>query len=292
MRVRWCLLLLMVLPAIAGPAGAAAPNGLVVLLTDYGADSIYVGALKGAMYSKFPEVRIDAITNSVPAFDIVAGAYMLAEACREFPAGTTFCCVVDPGVGTARKRIVLETKAGQVFVGPDNGLLTLVAERDGVAALREAANKALWRAGDVSQTFQGRDVFGPVAAAVARGVPLTEVGPELKDLVRLEFPKARIEGDTAVGTVIRADSYGNLVTNLTPDDLAHVGLKLNDEAEVTVGKTHFTAPLKSTYADVPEGQKVLVVQSTGLIECAVNMRSLAKEVGEGLQAIVKIKKAR
>ena len=274
-----CMILLFVATAAAANA---APNGLIVLLTDYGMDSIYVGALKGAIYTKFPQARIDSITNAVPPFDITAGAYILAEACKEFPQGATFCCVVDPGVGTSRKRIVLETKQGQVFVGPDNGLLSLVAKRFGVAGVREIANPALWREGPVSQTFQGRDVFGPVAAAIARGTPLSEVGPKINYIVQLALEESRVDGDTIHGTVIRTDDYGNLITNITAADVEKAGLKPNDVVEVVVGKAHFAAPLKSTYADVPEGTKVLVVQSAGCIECAINKGSLANEIKESV----------
>lgn len=275
---------------LALPCWAAAPNGLVVLLTDFGADSVYVGALKGAMYTKFPEARIDAISNSVPPFDVVAGAHMLAEAANEFPPGTTFCCVVDPGVGTNRKRIVVETKTGHCFVGPDNGLLSLVAQRYGLAELREIANRKLFREGEVSQTFHGRDVFGPVAAALARGVALAEVGPELKNLVRLDAPEARVEDGTIHGTVTRSDVYGNLITNVTREDLEAVGVGLNDVAQVSVGAAEFAAPLKSAYGDVPEGVKLLIVQSTGLVECAVNMGSLTEAIKEGPGAAVDIRK--
>lgn len=278
---------------MAGASGAATPpNGLVVLFTDYGADSIYVGVLKGTIYSKFPAARIDAITNSVPAFDVVTGAHMLAEACPEFPEGTTFCCVVDPGVGTPRKRIVLETKAGQFFVGPDNGLLSVVASRFGVAALREATNQAWWRHGAVSQTFQGRDIFGPVAATVARGTPLTETGPELGDLVRLPIEGCQLEGNAITGTVIRADWYGNLVTNITGETLAKAGITTNEMVEVRVGSEGFTAPVKSTYADVPEGQRLLLIQSTGYVEFAINKGNLAETVKAGAHAPIVIKKTK
>jgi len=288
MRSRTALCVLALFLAL--PGWAAAPNGLVVLLTDFGADSVYVGALKGAVYTKFPEARVDAISNAVPPFDVVAGAHMLAEAAREFPPGTTFCCVVDPGVGTDRKRIVLETKTGHSFVGPDNGLLSLVAQRYGLAELREITNRKLFREGEVSQTFHGRDVFGPVAAALARGVALAEVGPELKDLVRLDVPEARLDDGTVHGTVVRSDVYGNLVTNVTREHLRAIGVHLNGVAEVTVGAAEFTAPLKSAYGDVPEGAKLLIVQSTGLVECAVNMGSLTKTIKEGPGAAVTMRK--
>ena len=287
---RTAAILLTALAVCATCAAAAAPNGLVVLLTDYGADSIYVGAIKGAIYTKFPAARIDTLTNSVPPFDITSGAYLLAEGCKEFPPGTTFCCVVDPGVGAERKRIVLETKRGQFFVAPDNGLLSLVAKRDGIAGLREATNQVLWREGAVSHTFQGRDVFGPVAAAVSRGVPLPEVGPEFKEMVFLPIEESRVENGVARGTVIRADDYGNVVTNITGDDLELIGLQTGDMAEITIGKARFAAPRKVTYSDVPQGDRLALIQSSGYVELAVNMGNLAKAIGEGVLAEVTIKK--
>ena len=284
-RIQWLTVALIILCA-APCLAAVAPNGLVILLTDYGADSIYVGTLKGAIYAKFPHARIDSITNSVPSFDIVAGAYVLAEACPAFPRGTTFCCVVDPGVGTERKPIALETQNGYRFVGPDNGLLSLAAQRFGIAELRELANKSLWREGGVSNTFQGRDIFGPVAAALAGGTPLADAGPELKTMTQLEVEESRVEGETLVGIIVRADSYGNLVTNIRGENAAAIGLKKGDVVGVTLGKAQFIAPLQSTYADVPEGQKVVVVQSSGYLECAINKGDLASGIGEGLHARV------
>lgn len=288
--MKYVFRVLLVLLAITMESAFAAPNGLVVLFTDYGADSVYVGAIKGAIYSKYPAARLDSITNSVPPFDVLAGAYMLAEACGEFPAGTTFCCVVDPGVGTPRKRIALETKNGLYFVAPDNGLLTLVAERFGIAALREAANKTLWREGEISQTFQGRDVFGPVAAALAKGVPLAEVGPELKEMVKIEVPVAHVEKDLVRGDIVRVDGYGNLVTNIRWADLEKIGFEAGESADITIGKAHFVAPIGSAYADVAAGDRLVLVQSIGYIECAINKGNLANDIGEGLHAVITIKK--
>jgi hypothetical protein len=263
-----------------------------VLHTDYGTDSVYVGVLKGAIYKSFPQARIDAITNSVPPFDIMAGAQMLAEAAGEFPTGTVFCCVVDPGVGTSRKRIVLETRSGHVFVAPDNGLLTLAARRLGTAQIREITNAALWRAGEVSHTFHGRDIFGPVSAALARGVPLAEIGPALESMVTLDIPEPRVDDGKVLGAVIRSDPYGNLITNITAEHLSKIGLTLGDTADVQVGAAQFSAPWVGAYGDVPEGARLLVVQSSGYIELAANMRNLAEDIGEGLHAPVTISKAK
>lgn len=282
-----CVLLL----AAASAQGAVTPNGLVVLLTDYGADSVYVGAIKGAIYTKFPQARIDAISNAVPPFDIAAGAFMLAEAAREFPPGTTFCCVVDPGVGTERKCVALETNSGHLFVAPDNGLLSLVAQRLGVAAVRECSNRALWREGKLSHTFQGRDIFGPVSAALASGVPLEQVGAALERLTPLDLGEVVTKDGNVSGTVVRVDPYGNLITNIGFEDLERLGFKKDDVIDVTIGKAAFQIPLKQTYSDVAKGARVGLIQSYGYLEFAVNLGSLAGEIKEEAHAAVSIRKA-
>ena len=266
-------------------------NGFVIMFTDYDTASIYVGELKGAIYAMHPNVRIDTLTNSVPNYDIVAGAYMLVEGCLTFPAGTTFVCVVDPGVGTKRRPIALETKNGLRFVAPDNGLLTLVAQRYGVAEVRECTNKELWRASELSYTFHGRDVFGPVSGALADGVPMEKVGPVVTDMVMLELGTSVIEGDSVTGEVVRTDHYGNIVTNITVGDMEKLGLKRGDSISVTLGKTSFTAPFVETYANVPQGNRLVAIQSAGYVELAVNMGSLTEESGEGEHAKVVLKKA-
>jgi len=234
---------------------------------------------------------VDSISNSVPNYDVLAGAQILAEACREFPKGTAFCCVVDPGVGTPRKRIALETKAGQFFVAPDNGLLSLVAARDGVAALHETENKAYWREGVVSSTFQGRDIFGPVTAALASGVPIGQVGPPLAEMVKLDAPVARVEKDVIVGAVMRSDDYGNLVTNIPVALMEQAGLRKGDQLQVRVGKSGVVAPYVSTYADVPTGAPLVCSQSIGHVEIAINQGSMAERLGEGVHAEVILQKA-
>lgn len=268
----------------------AAPNGIAALLTDYGADSIYVGVLKGAMISKNAAVRVETITNSVPNYDVVAGAYILAEACKQWPAGTAFCCVVDPGVGTPRKPIALETKSGQYFVGPDNGLLSLVAKRFGVASLHELQNAKYFGPNAVSSTFQGRDIFGPVTAAIAGGAPLDDLGPALEKLVELDFPEAKVEGGTIHGAVIRADGYGNLVTNIPAELMGQAGIHKGDEVDITLGKAQYTAPYKNTYGEVPVGTRLLCSQSIGMVEAAINQGDLAATLNEGLHAAVVLKK--
>ncbi len=275
---------------ITTPA-AAEGNGLAVLLTDYGNDSIYVGILKGAMYSKAPDITIDTVTNSVPSFDIRTGAYILAEACGAYPKGTVFSCVVDPGVGTKRKCIVLKTKTGQYFVAPDNGLLTLVARREGIAEIRECTNEDLWYSKGSSSTFHGRDIFGPVAAAIASGTSITDTGPMIKSLVQIELREGKVRDDAAHGEVMRSDPYGNLVTTLTAAHLESLGIKMGDQLQVSIGDETFSAPFSTTYAAVDRGERLVLLQSSRFVECAINQDSMREATGADPGTTVVIGKA-
>lgn len=280
--------------AFVGAAHSEEPvhaNGLAVLFTDYGADSIYVGAIKGSMYAKAPQVRIDTLTNSIPAYDVVTAAYLLVEGCQTFPQGTTFCCVVDPGVGTSRRSIALETKNGWRFVGPDNGMFTLVAEKYGVSEVRECTNKKLWRVTELSHTFQGRDIYGPVTASIAEGTPLIEVGEPISDFVRLEIETSRVEGKKVRGKIIRLDDYGNVITNVPQSDLEKINVKRGDKLHVVVGGSELEAPFVSTYADVPVGANLVAIQSAGYVELAINQGSMAKKATVAVQADVSIEPA-
>lgn len=260
-------------------AGAAEPNGLVVLCTDYGADSIYVGAIKGAIYTKAPAARVDSLTNSIPAYNILAGAFILLEGAGNFPPGTVFCAVVDPGVGTNRRGIALETMDGRYFVGPDNGLLSGIATRHGIRALHVVENPALWREGDGSTTFHGRDIFGPVAAALATGTPIAEVGSATENLRRITLPAAG-EGDGEVfGIVVRTDDYGNVVTNIPGKLLDALGVAEGEAVAVKIGGESFTATRARTYAAVEVGARLVCVQSVGLVEIAINQGDLAGQLG-------------
>jgi hypothetical protein len=261
-------------------------------MTDYGTDSIYVGIIKGAIYSKFSDAHVDDMTNAVPPYDITAGAYLLAEAAGEYPKGTVFVTIVDPGVGTPRKPIVMETKNGYCFVGPDNGLLTLVAERFGIKQIRELTNKDYWRAGTTSTVFHGRDIFGPVGASLASGRPVDGAGTALDDIVKIELVRSKVENGAVTGTVMRTDPYGNIVSTITSADLAALDIELGDNLDITIGKSTWTAPYKRTYAEVPEGSRLVVVQSSGFVECAIDKGSLADAIQEAFGAAVTIRKAK
>jgi S-adenosylmethionine hydrolase len=187
---------------------------------------------------------------------------------------------VDPGVGTGRKAIVLETKNHKLFVAPDNGLLTFVAEEMGVSSIREIKNKAYMRPKEsFSATFHGRDIFGPVGAYLASGVPISSVGPEMHDFVRLKIPRAEMRNGKICGQVIRVDVYGNVITNISDSLLNEAGIRLGDLITVTLNEHTFTVRFIRTYGDVPEGEKLCHLESRRLLEISINKGHLAKTLG-------------
>jgi S-adenosylmethionine hydrolase len=255
---------------------------VVALLTDFGSQDHYVGSLKGAILSVCGEATLVDIAHELPVHDVAAGAFALASSWRDFPPGTIFLAVVDPGVGTARRALALQAE-GRLFVGPDNGILSLVMEdAQGAAIVREITNPALMRP-EISATFHARDVFGPLAGHLATGVPMAEVGPLVTDPVRLAPLPAR-SGDAGDWTaqVLHVDRFGNLITNLGRRDLdailATVG---NDRNGVVVVLGAHVLPLAVTYADVAAGEAVALLGSSGRLEIAVNRGSAAQELAAG-----------
>ncbi|HSD67655.1 MAG TPA: SAM-dependent chlorinase/fluorinase [Vicinamibacteria bacterium] len=238
---------------------------IIALLTDFGLQDHYVGAMKGAILTACPEATLVDVTHEVPAHDVAGGALTLDAAYRYFPAGTVFVAVVDPGVGTARRPIAL--RAGRwLFVGPDNGLFTHVLEAHPGARVHLLASARLFRE-PVSPVFHGRDVFGPAAGHLARGLALEEVGPPVGDPVRIDGPaKTRTEAGWE-GAVLRADRFGNLTTNLLEGDLDALGGGGFEGLEVCVGAE--VLPLVRSYSDVAPGRACALVGSSGRLEIAV-----------------------
>jgi S-adenosylmethionine hydrolase len=254
------------------------------MLTDFGAKDFYVGAMKGAIYSTYEKARIDSITHQITKFDIAEGAYTLARAAAEFPSGTVFVAVVDPGVGSERKPIALRTKDGKYFVGPDNGLFTLVIEEFGLAELREITNPALMRKGkdheslQLSSTFHGRDIFGPVAAHLAAGTPLEEVGPIMKNYVNLKIQQARVVNGQVIGEISSIDEYGNAITNISQQLFDEAGFRRGDVLNIQFDNgSIIECQYSKTYSDVPVGQYVCLF-GTGGFEIAINQGDLAQKL--------------
>jgi S-adenosylmethionine hydrolase len=265
-------------PALGEPAPAELPP--VVFLSDFGAADDAVAICKGVMLGLAPRLRIVDLTHEVPPFSVRDGARLLVGPTPYYPAGTVFLAVVDPGVGGARRAIVARSRRGQYFVLPDNGLVTLVADRDGLEEVREIANPGWTRTGTVTPTFHGRDVFAPVAARIARGDDWRDAGPVVENPVRLELARVSLGPDGLVGEVVALDGrFGNLLTNVDAADFGALGWAAGDRVGVRVGTRELTVPFVRTFAEVPEGAPLLYVDSRERVALAVNRGSFATRYG-------------
>jgi len=258
------------------------PRPTIVFMTDFGVVDDSVAICKGVMYSIVPDVRIVDLSHQVTPFSIQDGARFLYGATPYFPAGTVFVVVIDPTVGSTRKAIVVKSKRGQYFVLPDNGLMTLVQDRDGLEAAREITNP-MWMIGAaLSSTFHGRDIFSPAGAHLARGDDWTQVGPELDlaKLVRLNLAPAKLDDRGLSGDVIATDGpFGNLVTNISSDEFMKLGYTRGQTVPVTVGNNKFDVPFVRTFSDVPLKNVLLYIDSRGRLGLAVNQGSFAATYG-------------
>lgn len=250
---------------------------LIVFMSDFGMLDDAVAICKGVMLGIAPDAEIVDLTHQVTPYSIAEGARLLARTAPYFPAGTVFVTVIDPGVGTSRKSIVVKTKRGQYFVLPDNGLVTTLVDRDGVAGIREIRNGDWLLGHATSSTFHGRDVFSPVAAHLARGEDWTRVGPAVTGLVRLEIPQAIADERGISGSVVALDGpYGNLVTNVSSEAFRRLGYALGAPVRVRLGSAELTIPFVATFGDVPAGQPLLFVDSRGLVSLAINEGNFAQ----------------
>src|ERR1700685_1663158 len=232
----------------------------IVFMTDFGVVDDSVALCRGVMYGIMPGVRIVDLTHQVTPFSILDGARFLYGATPYFPAGTVFVVVIDPTVGSTRKAIVAKSKRRQYFVLPDNGLLTLVEQRDGIEGIHEITNPD-WMIGTrMSSTFHGRDIFSPVGAHLARGDDWTKVGAEMPVslLVHLELKAASLDDRGATGGVIATDGpFGNLVTNLDAEDFLKLGYQRGQEVPVTINNKEMKIKFVKTFSDVALGQPLL-----------------------------------
>ena len=254
----------------------------IVFMTDFGVLDDSVAICRGVMYGIMPEVRIVDLTHEVTPFSILDGARYLYGATPYYPAGTVFVVVIDPGVGSTRKAIVAHSKRGQYFVLPDNGLMTLVEQRDGIDAVREITNPAWMIGSKLSSTFHGRDIFSPVGAHMTRGDDWTAVGPAMavKDLVRLDLKAAQVGERGLNGTVIATDGpYGNLVTNVDAEEFLKLGYERGQEVPVKIGNREMKIRFVKTFSDVPLNQPLLYIDSRGRLALAVNQNNFAATYG-------------
>ncbi|MEW6732609.1 MAG: SAM-dependent chlorinase/fluorinase, partial [Acidobacteriota bacterium] len=260
-------------PPLIAPASPAT----LLFITDFGATDDSVAICKGVMLGIEPSLRIIDISHQVTPYSILDGARFLAGTSPYYGAGTVFVAVIDPGVGSIRKPLVVKSKRGQYFVLPDNGLITLVQDRDGIEGAREITNNA-WMVGSaLSSTFHGRDIFSSVGAHLARGEDWTKVGPEIKELARLPVKAAQADENGLSGEVIALDGpYGNLVTNIDAEDFQKLGYTLGEKLTITIAGKAVELPFVKTFSDVAENKPLLYVDSRGHLALAINLGNFAK----------------
>lgn len=266
--------------ACAQTAPAAGQHQTVVFMTDFGHVDDSVPICKGVMLGVAPDLHIIDLTHDVTPFNILEAARFLAGTTPYYPPGTVFVTVVDPGVGSTRMAIVAHSRRGQWFVLPDNGVLTLVDDQDGIDAAYGIQNPKWMIGSALSSTFHGRDIFSPVGAHLARGDNPSEVGPALdvKSLVRLPVRKATVDAHGISATVIGTDGpFGNLVTNVTRDDFAQLGYSLGQAVRFKLAGKPLQIPFVKTFSDVPMGQPLFYIDSRGRLGLAVNQGSFASK---------------
>ncbi len=273
---------LLVAAVWAHPAPSSKYPQTIVFMTDFGTLDDSVPICKGVMYAIMPGVRIVDLAHQVTPFSILDGARFLYGTTPYYPAGTVFTVVVDPTVGSTRKAVIIKSKRGQYFVLPDNGLITLVADRDGLEAAREITNPA-WMIGQaLSSTFHGRDIFSPAGAHIARGDNWSEVGPvvDLKALVRLDLQAPTIDDKGLHGEVIATDGpFGNLVTNVDAEEFLKLGYHRGDTLPLTLGDQKIDLQFVKTFSDVPLKTPLTYIDSRGRFALAVNQASFAETYG-------------
>jgi S-adenosyl-L-methionine hydrolase (adenosine-forming) len=262
---------------------------IVTFTTDFGAGDGYAGAMKGIVLSMAPQAQLVDITHGVPAQDVAAGAVALAQAAPLFPPGTIHIAVVDPGVGGERADILVEA-GGSVFVGPDNGVLSLAARPPRRIYRIEAS---AFRREPVSPTFHGRDVFAPTAGRLASGAQASDAGPSVDSMVEIGAPPLHKKSGVVEGRVIHIDSFGNLITSLPAELIATItgspagaGADVAIEVEGTEGK--FSPVFGRTFSDVQSGALIAYIGSGGQLEIARRDGSAAKRIGADRGATVRV----
>src|SRR6266404_3956231 len=265
-------------PAAPASAQASSVRPAIVFMTDFGTANDAVAICRGVIYGIAPDVRIMDITHQVTPFSIEEASRFLYGVTPYYPAGTVFLVVVDPGVGTSRKAVIVKSKKGQFFVVPDNGLVSAVIDRDGFESAREITNQHWMIQAAISSTFHGRDIFSPAAAHLAEGWDYTIAGPEVPQLVRLMAKTPKVDGKGVTGEIIGLDDpYGSLITDVSKEDLESIGYSLDDKVIVQINKRPVTLPYVKTFMNVAVGASLLYIDSRGRLGIAVNQGNYSKK---------------
>jgi S-adenosyl-L-methionine hydrolase (adenosine-forming) len=262
---------------------------MITLTTDFGTSDHFVGAMKGVIAQIAPRARVVDITHEIAPYEIVEGAFVIAAAWASFPKRTIHVIVVDPGVGSTRRPILAEA-GGHFFIAPDNGVLSMIFDppffkRIAGPRVRVISNPKLM-AHHISRTFHGRDIFAPAAAHLARGIFPARFGKRIDDYIRLDTKPKQISASTLRGTILKADRFGNLITNFhrCTETVSYVW---TSPFEMRVGSQSIRR-LALTFSEAAIGELVVIEGSSGYLEIAANQASAAKILGCGARAPVEL----
>ena len=252
-------------------------NGpIITLLSDFGLKDHYVAEMKAVVSNICPQARIIDVSHLVEKFNIRMGAFVLASASCYFPKGTIHIAVVDPGVGTKRRALLVQTEHA-FYVGPDNGLLILAAQRQRIQHVYSITNPKLMLP-NASSTFHGRDMFAPSAANLANKISPSDFGPEINDYEVPKFIKPTFKADEFMGEVLHIDDFGNIVTNITREDLEEIEVKPMVLVSVKLKNTLLKIKFCKTYGDVIEKTVLALIGSHNFLEIAVNQGNASKKL--------------
>jgi S-adenosylmethionine hydrolase len=265
-------------PGDSPSGGKSGARATIVFMTDFGIANDAVAICKAVMLGIAPNARILDITHQVTPYSIEEGARFLEAVSPYYPAGTVFVAVIDPGVGTSRKAIIVKSKKGQYFVLPDNGLITPVIDRDGLDSAREITNPNWTIQAPISSTFHGRDIFSPAGAHLAAGWDFSLVGPVVSQLVRLT-PKTSSTTERGIaGDIIALDDpFGSLVTDIPGDEFKKLGYNLGDKFRIDINRKPVILPYVKTFMDVPVGDALLFIDSRDRVSIAINQGNYSKK---------------
>ncbi len=259
---------------------------IVTFTTDFGLQDAFVGTMHGVVLNIEPETRIVDICHSVASYDILDGAWIIAQAYRFFAPRTAHVIVVDPGVGSKRRPILAETE-NYVFVAPDNGVLSMVEAREPKFTVRHITTERYFLT-PVSQTFHGRDIFAAVAGWLSKGIDPAEFGPEVTDYVRLPLPSVERIGDNSIrGMVLKVDKFGNLITNIGEQEAPELFAGNVPPVNILISGETITRLCRS-YAEGAEGEYFAIIGSSGYLEIAARQASAAEKLGASVGSPVGI----
>jgi hypothetical protein len=253
---------------------------IVTFTTDFGLRDHFVGIVHGVVLNIHPETRIVDVCHSIPSFDVLDGAWTIAQSYRFFPPRSVHVVVVDPGVGSARRPILAETDE-HIFIAPDNGILSLVEAREPKFTVRHITAERYFLQ-PVSQTFHGRDIFAPVAGWLSKGVAPSEFGPEISDYSRLPLPPVEhVAANSLRGVVLKVDKFGNLITNLSEQEAPALFSAIPPKVKLLIAGQTITHVLRS-YAEGGDEEFFAIVGSSGYLEIAARQASAAERLSAGV----------